>query len=85
MKRAPLYLAVVLCVGSTAASVAAAEEMTFVAKGAAASVRRIGGEWVSGDGFLQCGGENKFLAAGKALGAGDFHVRARRTWILTSI
>jgi len=52
-------------------------EVAFIEKGAAKLVREVGAKWKQGEGVLECGGVNNFLYAGKALGPGDFHVRAR--------
>ncbi len=53
------------------------EEAVFAEKGAPRLVREVGAAWKRGEGFLECGGVNNLLLAGKALGPGDFHVRAR--------
>ena len=55
----------------------AAEEAVFVEKGNARSVREIGNKWTCKEGALVCGGMGNFLVAGKAVGAGDFRIRAR--------
>jgi hypothetical protein len=55
----------------------AAEEAVFVETGSARSVREIGGQWTGREGALVGGGAGSFLVAGKALGAGDFRIRAR--------
>ncbi len=58
-------------------AVAMAGEVAFVEKGVPKLVREVGAEWKQGEGFLECGGVNNFLYAGKALGPGDFRVKAR--------
>lgn len=55
----------------------AAEEAVFVEKGNARSVREIGNKWTSEKGSLVCSGKGNCLIAAKAVGAGDFQVRAR--------
>ena len=55
----------------------AADEAVFVKKVSARSVREIGSKWTCKEGSLVCGGTGNFLVAGKAVGAGDFQVRAR--------
>ena len=52
-------------------------EVAFVEKGAAKLVREVGAKWKQAEGVLECGGVNNFLYAGKALGSGDFHIKAR--------
>ncbi|HUT35951.1 MAG TPA: sialidase family protein [Planctomycetota bacterium] len=52
-------------------------EVAFVEKGAAKLVREVGAKWKQAEGALECGGVSNFLYAGKALGPGDFHVKAR--------
>ena len=56
---------------------AATEEAVFVDKGKALGVREIGDKWTCKEGSLVCGGPGNFLVAGKAIGAGDFRIRAR--------
>ena len=56
---------------------AAAEETAFVEEGNAHDVREIGNQWTCKEGSLVCGGVNNFLVAGKAVGVGDFRIRAR--------
>ena len=55
----------------------AAEETVFVEGGTARSVQEVGKKWAADDGGLACSGTGNFLVAGKALGSGDFRVRAR--------
>ena len=55
----------------------AAEEAVFVEKDTAHCVREIGNKWTGKEGTVTCGGTGNFLVAGKALGAGDFQIRAR--------
>jgi len=52
-------------------------EVAFAEKGVAKLVREIGAKWKQGEGFIECQGAGNLLYAGKALGPGDFHVRAR--------
>jgi len=54
-------------------------EIVFVQKGAAKLVREEGRRWTRGKGYLECSGTNNFLYAGKALGAGDLHIKATLT------
>ena len=54
-----------------------ANSAVFVRKGEALSVRQIGKAWTQEGKELVCSGERSFLFAGKKLGPGDFHVRAR--------
>ena len=54
-----------------------AGETSFVEGGVPRLVREAGAAWKRGEGFIECGGMNNFLYAGKALVEGDFHVRAR--------
>jgi len=84
-KRRPIagsFLSACLCltcvvgVGWTTRA-ATADEAVFVAKGDARSVREIGKRWTRKEGALVCGGMDNFLVAGKAVGAGDFQIRAR--------
>jgi len=49
----------------------------FVADGVAEDVLAVGGKWQQGEGYLECSGMHNYLYAGKALGSGDVHVRAR--------
>ncbi len=72
-------LALLLVNGSTVAAADASRgsEVVFIQNGQARSVREIGDKWTSKEGALVCGGTGNFLVAGKAVGAGDFHVRAR--------
>ncbi len=56
---------------------AATEEAVFVDKGKALGVREIGDKWTCKEGSLVCGGPDNVLVAGKAIGAGDFRIRAR--------
>jgi len=74
MKRTVICAITVLLAQS---STFAAEEAVFVETGNARSVHEIGNQWTCKEGFLVCGGTGNFLAAGKALGAGDFRIRAR--------
>jgi len=55
----------------------AAEEAVFVEKGNARLVREIGAKWMQKDGALVCGGTGNYLVTEKAVGAGDFRIRAR--------
>ena len=52
-------------------------EAVFVHRGEAQAVRQIGKPWIQQEGRLVGSGEGNFLFAGKRLGPGDFHVRAR--------
>ena len=72
-------LALLLVLGSTVAAADAGRgsEVVFVHNGQARSVREIGDKWTTKEGALVCGGTGNFLVAGKALGAGDFRIRAR--------
>lgn len=49
----------------------------FVRDGVSNEVLVVGKKWQQGDGFLECAGMHNYLYAGKALGSGDVHVRAR--------
>ena len=49
----------------------------FVAKGEAQLAHEVGKTWTRGAGYLECSGMRHYLYAGKALGPGDFQVRAR--------
>jgi len=49
----------------------------FVQGGVAKDVVVVGKKWQQGEGFLECSGMHNYLYAGKALGSGDVHVRAR--------
>ncbi|MFW6163849.1 MAG: exo-alpha-sialidase, partial [Planctomycetota bacterium] len=60
-----------------AASGAAAEKAVFVAKGVPKLVVERGGAWRRGKGCLEGSGTKMALMAGKAIGGGDFRVRAR--------
>jgi len=55
----------------------AADEAVIVEQGNARSVREIGNRWTCKEGSLVCGGTGNFLVAEKAVGAGDFRIRAR--------
>ena len=75
-----LSLALLLVVQSgtiVADDVSQVSEVVFVQEGNARSVRVIGNKWTSKEGALVCGGTGNLLVAGKALGAGDFRIRAR--------
>jgi hypothetical protein len=54
-----------------------ADKAVFVEKGKARSVREIGDRWTVKEGSLVCVGMGNYLVAGKAIGTGDFQVRAR--------
>ena len=80
MKRIATCIIALLPVYNSAVAVddaAAAEEAVFVEKGNAGSVREIGNKWTCKEGSLVCGGTGSFLVAGKAVGTGDFQIRAR--------
>lgn len=49
----------------------------FVQSGVAKDVVVVGKKWQQAEGFLECSGIHNYLYAGKALGSGDVHVRAR--------
>jgi len=70
---------VLLTVLHAPAAFAQAQAVVFLASGVPQLVREEGEAWKRGDGFLECGGVNNYLWAGKSLGAGDFHVKARLT------
>ena len=54
-------------------------EVVFVDNGVPRLVRAVGKPWARGEGYIECGGLNHYLHAGKALGTGDFHINARLT------
>ena len=72
-------LALLLVQSSTIAADDAGREneAVFVQEGNTRSAREIGNKWTSKDGTLVCSGTGNFLVAGKAVGAGDFRIRAR--------
>ncbi len=55
----------------------AAEEAVFVAGGKARSVQEVGKKWTADEDALLCSGTGNLLVADRALGPGDFEVRAR--------
>jgi len=59
----------------TAAWAQAPPETVFVEDGQPKLVREDGKAWEAGEGYVQCSGQGNFLFAGRAIGAGDFHVR----------
>ena len=77
MRRVGTITTVLAATLVTAATVGAAEKMVFVEDGQPKLVRPQGLGWTSQDGALACGGTGNFLVAGKAVGTGDFHIRAR--------
>ena len=54
-------------------------DVLFVDHGIPTLVRVEGKPWARREGTIECGGLNNYLYAGKALGAGDFHIKARLT------
>ena len=56
---------------------AAADRAVFVDDGQPKDVIVVGKKWRQADGYLECSGVHNYLYAGKALGTGDVHVRAR--------
>ena len=74
MKRVGLCIVAMLWAYSGAL---AADEFVFVEKGNARGVREIGHKWTCQEGALTCSGEGNYLIAGKAVGVGDFQIRAR--------
>jgi len=66
-----------LLAASLLPAVAAGGEVAFVEKSVPKLVREVGAKWKQANGALECGGVHNFLYAGKTLGPGDFHVRAR--------
>ncbi len=55
----------------------AAERVVFIERGRPLAVRIEGKPWTPGKGYLQGAGYKNFLFAGRPLGPGDFHIRAR--------
>jgi len=81
---APLVLGLALMLEPTGLSLAAdadraksAGHAVFVEDGRAKDIVVVGKKWHEADGYLECSGEHNYLYAGKALGTGDVHVRAR--------
>ena len=81
---APLLLGMALLLQPTGSSLAAdadradsADQAVFVEDGRATDVVVVGKKWQQADGYLECSGTHNYLYAGKALGSGDVHVRAR--------
>ena len=56
---------------------AAGGEMVFVVRGVPKLVIERGRPWRRGEGHIECSGTGNVLLAGKAIGGGDFHIRAR--------
>lgn len=71
------YAMLLACSGVLAANELAADEAVFVEKGKAIAIRQVGAKWEEEDGGLLCGGKDNYLVAGKAVGEGDFTIRAR--------
>jgi len=61
----------------SARGLVAAEEAVFIEKGNVCAVRELGVKWTRKDDTLVCGGMGNFLIASKAVGVGDFRIRAR--------
>ena len=53
--------------------------MIFVEDGIAKSVRTVGRPWEPRQGYLECSGRDSFLFATRAVGEGDFHIKATLT------
>lgn len=66
-----------LAMGMLCAPLFAAETLSVVQDGKAASVKLVNGDWKPVAGGLMAEGTGRFLYAGKKLGSGDFHVTAR--------
>ena len=82
--EAGIGLAVLLFTGSGMMSVLSpasqageTRHAVFVANGEAKDVISVGKKWQAGKGYLECSGTGNYLFAGKALAAGDAHIRAR--------
>ena len=69
----------VLLLSCALAAMAGAGEVAFVENGAPKLVRVVGKPWKRGKGCIECGGTGNFLYAAKAIGSGDFHIKARLT------
>ena len=72
-----LPLLAIACLTSSASPAAGADPAVFVEDGKAKDVKVVGKKWKAGSGYLECSGTHNYLYAGKGLGAGDLHVKAR--------
>ena len=52
-------------------------ETVFVQDGVPKLVREEGRRWKRAKGYLECGGVNNRLIAGRAVGPGDFHITVK--------
>ena len=66
----------VLALYGTGLPEALAERTVFVEKGVAKLVTERGRPWKRGPGYVECGGYDNFLYAGRVLGEGDFRIGA---------
>ena len=73
----PGLMLVLLAGQSAPATENASNRLAFVTSGKAEDVLVVGKEWTAGEGYLECSGTNNYLFAGKGLGKGDVHIRAR--------
>ena len=73
-----LRMGIMLCgAAALAASQADGARAVFVAKGVPKLAMESGGKWTRGDGYLEATGKAPKLYAGKGIGTGDFHIKAR--------
>jgi len=74
-----MALVTVLCVETPRgqSEAASAAHAVFIEDGKPKDVIVVGKKWKAGPGYIECGGVKNHLFAGKALGAGDVHVKAR--------
>jgi len=70
-------LIALVLLAAAAADRAAGAGAVFVAKGEPKLATDAGRKWRRGDGYLEATGKTPKLYAGKAIGAGDFHIKAR--------
>jgi len=91
LESPPLVLGLAILLELAGSSVAAegdpaqsADRVVFVEDGRATDVVVVGKKWREADGCLECSGEHNYLYAGKALGTGDVHVRARLALVNTT-
>ena len=73
----PHAASIVLLAASLAAATVQAEAVAFIRDGKPLLIRALGDEWAAADGAVRGSGTRTVLLAGRAIGGGDFHIRAR--------